>query len=187
MTRQGVTVVVSREVLAGREAEYEAALARHLQDACGAEGHLGVNVLRPPPGSREWTCVFRFDNATNLGSWMDSEVRCAWEDRASSLTTRQVHFRRLAGAEAWLSPAVPGIPPRWKHAIATWIAIYPTITTLVLTTGAELDALPTPVRTLLLTGLLVPLMTFVLMPAVTRALHPWLHPTTWKPSWQTTP
>ncbi len=72
-------------------------------------------------------------------------------------------------------PAQQG-PPRYKIAVLTWIALYPTITffSWLLTLLRPFDP-PLPLRTLVLTALLVPAMVFVLMPALTRLLEPWLH------------
>jgi antibiotic biosynthesis monooxygenase (ABM) superfamily enzyme len=66
-------------------------------------------------------------------------------------------------------------PPRWKMAIITWIAIYPIITILLLILGPViLGHLPIPAVTLILSVTLVALMTFVVMPVLTRAFRPWL-------------
>jgi antibiotic biosynthesis monooxygenase (ABM) superfamily enzyme len=66
-------------------------------------------------------------------------------------------------------------PPRYKLAIVTWLAVYPTITAM-LAAFEPLGLLqtPMPVRTLLLTIVLVPLMVFVLVPILSRALAKWL-------------
>lgn len=65
--------------------------------------------------------------------------------------------------------------PRWKMAIITWIAIYPVITILLLILGPIiLGHLPIPIVTLILSITLVLLMTFVVMPLLTRAFRPWL-------------
>ena len=62
-------------------------------------------------------------------------------------------------------------PPRYKLAIVTWLAVYPTITTmLAVFEPLGLLQTPMPVRTLLLTIVLVPLMVFVLVPILSRAL-----------------
>lgn len=53
-----------------------------------------------------------------------------------------------------------------RMALVTWVAIYPTITLLLAAFGPQLEALPLPLRTLLLTAVLVPLMVFVLVPRV---------------------
>jgi len=60
-------------------------------------------------------------------------------------------------------------------AVVTWLAIYPTITaTLAILDPLGLLHLPLPLRTLVLTVILVPLMVFVLVPALMRLLGTWL-------------
>lgn len=78
-------------------------------------------------------------------------------------------------------PAQPG-PPRYKVAVLTWIALYPTITLFswLLTRLGPIDP-PLPLRTLVLTALLVPAMVFLLVPALTRVLEPWLSQPTGSP------
>jgi hypothetical protein len=65
-------------------------------------------------------------------------------------------------------------PRRYKMFLLTWLAIYPLITGIYLVFGNLLSALPLLLRTLLLTGLLVYLMTYFLMPYLTKAFHKWL-------------
>jgi len=66
-------------------------------------------------------------------------------------------------------------PPRYKLFLLTWLAIYPLITGILLLFGSWLNALPLLLRTLLLTGLLVYLMTYVVMPKLTKLFHQWLY------------
>lgn len=65
----------------------------------------------------------------------------------------------------------PARPRRHKQAIVTWLAAYPTIT-VILAAFKPLGLLsaPLPLRTLVLTLILVPLMVFVLTPTLTFAL-----------------
>ena len=65
-------------------------------------------------------------------------------------------------------------PPKWKTALLIWIAIYPSITLQVLLFGEALARLPLPLRTLVMTGILVPLMVFVLLPLLQKVLGGWL-------------
>jgi antibiotic biosynthesis monooxygenase (ABM) superfamily enzyme len=65
-------------------------------------------------------------------------------------------------------------PPKWKFAVMVWIAIYPAITMLQYLIGDKLVRLPIPIRTLILTGILVPFMIFVLLPILRRLLGSWL-------------
>ncbi|MBW4457186.1 MAG: hypothetical protein KME55_33480 [Nostoc indistinguendum CM1-VF10] len=65
-------------------------------------------------------------------------------------------------------------PPRYKMFLLTWLAIYPLITGIYLLFGNFLSALPLLLRTLLLTGVLVYLMTYLVMPHLTKTFHKWL-------------
>lgn len=69
----------------------------------------------------------------------------------------------------------PARPPRWKFAVVVWLAIYPLVTLFFGLFGPEIMAInPLPLRTLLITLVLVPLMVFVLIPLLQRWLGPWL-------------
>ncbi|WP_298120796.1 hypothetical protein [Flavobacterium sp.] len=66
-------------------------------------------------------------------------------------------------------------PPKWKFAVMVWIAIYPTITLVSLLIGDYIKNLPLPLKTLIMTGMLVPLMVFVLLPFLRKILGNWLN------------
>ena len=66
-------------------------------------------------------------------------------------------------------------PPKWKFALMVWIAIYPSITLVQLLIGNQIINLPLPIRTLIMTGILVPLMVFVFLPLLRRVLVNWLN------------
>jgi antibiotic biosynthesis monooxygenase (ABM) superfamily enzyme len=70
--------------------------------------------------------------------------------------------------------AQPAAPPRWKTAVVVWLAIYPSITFVLWLVGPTIQGWPLAVRTLGLTVVVVPLMTFVLIPGIQRLLAPWL-------------
>jgi antibiotic biosynthesis monooxygenase (ABM) superfamily enzyme len=66
-------------------------------------------------------------------------------------------------------------PPKWKFAIMVWLVIYPTITLVSLLIGDYIKNWPLPLKTLLMTGILVPLMVFVLLPLLRKLLGDWLY------------
>jgi antibiotic biosynthesis monooxygenase (ABM) superfamily enzyme len=74
------------------------------------------------------------------------------------------------------SPGRQAMPPRWKTAVLIWLAIYPSITFLLWLAGSRIASWPLPLRTLAITAVLVPVMVFVLIPAIQRLLAPWLRP-----------
>ncbi|MEM8906202.1 MAG: hypothetical protein AAGD05_00020 [Bacteroidota bacterium] len=65
-------------------------------------------------------------------------------------------------------------PPKYKIALLTWIAIYPLITAILLVFGESLAQLPVPLRTLVLTMVLVPLMVYWAVPLLRRCFARWL-------------
>ena len=82
----------------------------------------------------------------------------------------------VATAPAPRSAAAPRrtAPPRHRQALVVWLAIYPTITLVLELAGPVIGEWPLPLRTLALTAVVVPLMVFVLLPALQRALRGWL-------------
>jgi antibiotic biosynthesis monooxygenase (ABM) superfamily enzyme len=66
-------------------------------------------------------------------------------------------------------------PPKWKFAVMVWLAIYPTITFVSYLIGDIIKEWPLPLKTLLMTGILVPTMVFVLLPILRKLLTNWLN------------
>lgn len=66
-------------------------------------------------------------------------------------------------------------PPKYKTALVIWLVIYPTINLIMWLLGDVLSTLILPLRTLLLTGILVPLMVYVLLPLANHWFKGWLH------------
>lgn len=68
--------------------------------------------------------------------------------------------------------------PLDKHttALVTWAVVYPLITLLLIGLDPVLGEAPLPLRTLIVTAIMVPLMAYGIMPVVTRALEAWRHP-----------
>ena len=72
------------------------------------------------------------------------------------------------------SAAARPIPPRRKLAVVMWVSVYPTITLLIWLLWPMVAHLPMAVRTLVLSLIMVPLMTWIIVPFVTRRFMPWL-------------
>jgi antibiotic biosynthesis monooxygenase (ABM) superfamily enzyme len=177
-----VSVAVVRTVRAGREADYEAWLRRAIAAAQTFPGHLGADVLRPPPGGRQYLLLFRYGAMEQLLAWEQSDVRRALIAEVDALTEGPAQLTRASGMETWFT--LPGghalvPPPRWKMALVTWIVAFPLIQALTLTLGKVLAPLPALARGALVGAAMVLTMTYLLMPLVTRALAKWLYP---KPS-----
>jgi antibiotic biosynthesis monooxygenase (ABM) superfamily enzyme len=175
---ESVTVVVTRTIKVGREAEYEEWLHGVARAAASFPGHLGINVLRPKPPSREWVLVFRYDTVEHLRAWDESRERAEWVARAADIAEK-TEVQRLSGLEAWF--VLPGggamvPPPRWKMALVTWCVAFPTIQILTYAVVPLLAPLPRIVGGAILGAGMVLSMTYVLMPLATRVFARFLYP-----------
>jgi uncharacterized protein len=174
-----VTTTVTRRVKPGHETFYEQFLEGIISAASQFPGHLGVEVFRPPSATGEYRTVYRFDTAEHLRAWLDSDERAAWLERAEPHVIGPMHTSFVTGLESWFTlPGQSGTapPPPRKMALLTWITIFPLITATVAITGPLLEELPLVLRLGITTALTVALMTWVVMPRVTRLLRRWLYP-----------
>jgi len=172
-----VTLVISRRVKAGGEEAFEA-WARELQAASrGFPGYRGVGVLRPPPGVREYTFVSRFDSDAHARAW-DEEVRREWLPRLPAAVVEGDASVRVEGVEFWFTaPDAPGgdQPVRWKMALVLSFVVAGLIMALYPLTR-RIMGWPLPARALLIGAIQCVLMTYVVMPRVTRWLGRWVLP-----------
>jgi uncharacterized protein len=178
-----VTTTVTRRVKPGHEAFYEQFLEGIIAAASTFPGHMGVEVFRPESAAAgEYRIVYRFDTAQHLRQWLDSDEHAAWLERAEPHAIGPARTSFVTGLESWFTlPDRPGTPPPppYKMALLTWITIFPLISGIVVATGPLLEGLPVVLRLGIITAVTVPLMTWIVMPRVTRLLRGWLYPGDW--------
>jgi antibiotic biosynthesis monooxygenase (ABM) superfamily enzyme len=73
-----------------------------------------------------------------------------------------------------MTTATRTAPPRYKLALLTWAGAYGVITLILEVLGPKMVAWPLPVRTLLLSALMAPAMTWLVIPFLTRMFRGWL-------------
>ena len=175
-----VTVLYSRRVKPGREAAFEAWAHGIVAASRQFPGHLGASVL-DVPGSREYHILFSFADRKSLRAWLDSEERRRWLARVGELIEADQGLQQLTGLETWFK--LPGSnvptmkpPPRWKMWLVSIIAVYPLVLAFQALVVPRMAGLPFPLRALMFPLVLLTLMTFVVMPVVTRVLRRWLGP-----------
>lgn len=173
-----VTVSISRKPVAGREAAYEDWLHGVTAAASGFPGHMGVNILRPSGQTDgRYVLIYRFDTWAHCDRWERSNTRAEWIDRLDGLVEGEPERRRVTGLEAWFDlPEVPAQQhaPQWKMALVliavVFVIVYPLQLVVVPLTGPW----PHWLRTLTIAVIQVVLMTYLVMPRVTRVLKGWL-------------
>ena len=170
-------IAITRRVRPGCEAEFQAALREFFQTSFAHGGVLGASMLTPTPGSdsREFGILRTFASETERDAFYESPMFKAWEERARTLTEGEPEYRQLHGLEAWFrSPHSP--PPRWKMAMATLLGVYPVSLLIGIVLSATLKELPLALNLLVVSAIIVSMLTWVVMPLVTRLLHGWLNP-----------
>jgi antibiotic biosynthesis monooxygenase (ABM) superfamily enzyme len=168
-----IHVAITRKVLPGKEEEFKEALRHFLGDSFLHGGVHGAAMMTALPGSdsREVGILRTFANQAERDAFYNSKFFKDWEAYASTLTEDPV-YRELTGLEAWFRSPVP--PPRWKMAVATLCGVYPTSLFLTYVLGPFPQGLHPALRTLIVAGCMVGLLTWVVMPQVTKVLKPWL-------------
>jgi len=176
-----VTVVVSRRVRPGREADYEAWLTGVVKEAAKFHGHLGANVFRPTTPGEPYVLVYKFDSGAHLDAWTHSDVRMAWIKAAEEMTT-ETQVEQLSGLETWFT--LPGAsqkalipPPKWKMAVITATSVFVLGQLIGPPLHHALDGkLPGAAVAAISVSITVPLLTWVVLPAAARVLRRWLYP-----------
>src|SRR5262245_30218746 len=177
-----VTVVVTRRVKPGREVDYEAWLSRLIDGAKHLPGYLGTNIQRPgPAGPREYTSIFRFDDIAHLRAFEESGLRRRALAEVGDYVEADAAWKELTGLELWFTPP-PGTvvpqPSRFRMALVMIAVVYGLVLSIGQLVSATLRSAPFPVRLLVTIVIAAFLMTYVLMPRLTRGLARSISPRT---------
>ena len=172
-----VTISVARHVVPGRETDYENWMKGITAEALAFPGHMGVNVIRPTSGSREYVTIFRFDTYEHSKAWEDSNVRQEWLANLSGIVEGEDEVRKGTGLEFWFSlPELPmAHPSPHKMAVVLLVVVYTLVMSINLVLSTFADDWPTAARVFVTVFCQVLLMTYVVMPRVTRLLKNWLY------------
>ncbi len=170
--------MVTRRVNRGHEAEYEAWLKGINKAAAAFPGFLGVNVIRPPGGvGREYVSIFRFDSYVHLKRWEESAERRQWLARlGDDMIECEAREQSLTGLEFWFTAsALPCLaPPRYKMVIVLVPVIFCMLNLLSPVFSVLLHGVAPLLRSLIVVAAQVTLMTYLIMPLLTRLLSRWL-------------
>jgi uncharacterized protein len=177
-----VTVVVTRKVKRGREADYERWLESLIKEASALPGYLGTNIHRPATSSPgEYTSIFRFDSLENLRRFEDSDFRRRALAEVGDFVEADAVWRKLTGLEFWFTPPAGMVvpqPSRFRMALVMIAVVYGLVFSIGKLVGLVLEAAPLPLRLLVTITIEVFFMTYWLMPRLTRWLARWIYPST---------
>ncbi len=169
-----VTAIVSVRVDPDHRDEYlqlyheiDAAMSR-------AAGFVRTEMFEPIAGSQEDTVVvFTFDGRRNLDAWLDSPERQAILEQMRPFVEAPHTINVVGGWGGWFDLGEHE-PRRWKQAVVVLLALYPTVLVLTLIDDRWVPDPPLPLDVLLGNIVGVAILTWVLMPRLTKAFSNWL-------------
>jgi antibiotic biosynthesis monooxygenase (ABM) superfamily enzyme len=175
-----IHVAIIRTVKPGCETAFEQALHDFVQRSLLLAGQMGVYIIRPAPGtgSRQYGIIRKFADRNALEEFRASPEYLEWNQIAMDLTEGSGRVEELHGLESWFT--LPGQAlrplPQWKMAIATYLGVVPVIMFLSLTLGRLIQNWNFVLNNIVFNAFVVALLTWVVMPVITRILHGWLQP-----------
>lgn len=175
---QPVTVIVSRRVKPEAVSAFETLSDEMSRRASQFDGYMGATLFRPvSPDDPEYRMIFKFTDEASLAEWERSEERAEMLEKLEGLLISPTEREKVSGLVTWFSlpsqnPVKP--PPRYKMTIVSWLALYPAATLIFWLFGPWLAHLPLLLRTLVVTAVLMILMSYVLMPFMTKRFAFWL-------------
>jgi uncharacterized protein len=174
--RGPVTAVVTRDVIPGRESDYDEWARRVVSASAryGATGH--TFLISDPAAPTRRVLIAQFPDVDGVTAWDESEDRDQLVKEAEEFSS--LHLQRASGLETWFAlphkrAIVP--PPRWKQLMATLVGAYPLVVLMSAFVLPRLTAWPLLLRSIVLPVVLLTLMTYAVMPVVTNVLRGWLY------------
>ncbi len=176
-----VTVVAKRQVKPGHESQYEAWLTELTTAAHELSGYLGAEFHRPAKAGDPWISVFRFATLADLEAFERSELRSRMIAKVIPHVESDAIWQRMTGLEFWFEPppgTVVAQPSPHRMALLLILVVFVLVLALNLVLGPLIASWPMPARILLTVTLQVLLMTYLIMPRLTRMLARWIYPAT---------
>lgn len=170
-----IHVAITRKVKPGNERAFEESLREFFQESLHYQGVLGVHLLSPPPGSNsgEYGILRTFANERERDEFYRSDLFARWQKQVAKLTEGERTYRELHGLEAWFRTT--DLPARWKMALLTWLGVWPTSFLVGTLMGPRLGDFPALLNGAIIAAVIVVCLTWVVMPALVKLFHSWLH------------
>ena len=151
---------------------------------------MGIDIIGPTnnKSKSENVTIFRRNKYDILANWKKSSIRNEWLQKGRKLVESDPDVQKMTGLEFWFTPyfkdesslMIPlQPPPRYKMVIVTIPVISFLLMTLVpqIHFLTEMLSIPFPIRLVIALTITVLLMTYVIMPLLTKLLKPWLFKT----------
>jgi uncharacterized protein len=177
--QEPVTILITRLIRSGQEQAFEDAVKAWIKRALTFPGYLGVHMLRPMPGSREYGAVLKFHSRDDWQAFHEWPEYRQFVVSLRPMLEAEPYVETVSGLESWFTPLgeqMTRVPPRWKMALITWLGVclmVYIVTWLLSPVSGQWHWL---VSYLVVNAGVVAGLTWIVMPALNRLFRPWLLP-----------
>lgn len=174
-----LTTIVKHKVKIGAEKDFEQ-WSRVIGDKVSKfKGFKGRYIVPPKLGNKgnEYIVAFQFENLNTLMLWMESKERKEALKKVKEFSEKEMQLEHQEGIDFWFTTPDFQIkrPPKWKMSILTWLAVFPGVVLLSKFFSFLFPDFSSIFIVLLVTLTLVALLSWVLMPCLTRIFKKWLY------------
>ncbi len=193
----GASLVIEHTVPAGEGLAFRWWHAKVTRAAKNFKGHIRTDLCAPVKGQQpsqpmKWYSLVHFESPELLNQWVNSRDRKALI-RTGRKTFASYQFISFStGLEGWFSRRTgteqSGLgPPAWKQNAVVILALYPTviIQSLLFSALGLMQSWTLPNSMIINNIITSSILTWGVMPLVTKLLRFWLQPTYRTTSWKT--
>lgn len=176
-----VTIIVRRRVSPGRETDYENCVQGLIEEAASLPGYVDAQVQKPAAAGEPYVSIFRFASLEELDAFEKSEMRAHFLKEVQPLVEADAIWDRITGLETWFEApkgTVTAQPSPHRMALVLIVVVFLLVLTLNSILVPVTENWPAELRLLVTIILQVALMTYVIMPRLTRLLATWIYPKT---------
>jgi antibiotic biosynthesis monooxygenase (ABM) superfamily enzyme len=173
-----ITTIVRHNIRLGAEKNFENWVHEIAEKISVFQGFKGVFTIRSKAEreSNEYIVVFQFENMNNLIEWMNSKERNLELKKLSKFSKKEMQLDFHDSIGFWFTgdKVEEKKPPKWKMALLTWVAVFPMVLILLDLFSKLLPSFPLALKVLFVTITLVTLLTWFLLPNLTKIFKKWL-------------
>ncbi len=173
-----VTLAVTDHVpLAGKD-RYEALVEELHQLFQAQDGFLSVDIVRHNrPHQAEYTVLSRWSDEAAASQWRQDKVIREKLLQIETITGGTAQVVQATGLGMWVDHAegrAPTLPPAWKRVAVSVAAVYPMLLLLMALSAPIIGGVPQFLQVLIIVVVLSALLTWPIMPWLSKVLRPWL-------------